>query len=144
MWHCEGDWDKKRQKWAATCDAYKSVNWLRMAARRALGWMGMFKGPAGYLDMIDLLSCVHVQVWLSNWCVHLSIIKYPWIQLYMSMVYATAYVHILNMMNLRSGTGMQKPRGVYVLFLWTLFVLIFRLENINEMKRHIHLKIELW
>jgi len=33
----------------------------------------MFKGSVGYVDTIDLLSCVNVHVWRSNWCllVHL-------------------------------------------------------------------------
>ena len=36
----------------ATCDAYRVINQLRMVARRALEWTGMFKDPAGFfLDM---------------------------------------------------------------------------------------------
>ena len=32
----------------ATCDAYRATNQLRMAARGALEWIGMFEGPAGF------------------------------------------------------------------------------------------------
>ena len=45
------DQECKHYKQAATCDAYRATNQLRMAARRALEWIGMFKGPAVILDM---------------------------------------------------------------------------------------------
>jgi len=35
----------------ATCDAYRVINQLRMVARRAFEWTGMFEGPAVFLDM---------------------------------------------------------------------------------------------
>ena len=38
----------KYQKQAATCDAYSVTNRLRMASRRALEWIEMFKGLAGF------------------------------------------------------------------------------------------------
>jgi len=42
-WPCEADREWKCQKRAATCDAYRAANWLRMAARRALKWIRMLK-----------------------------------------------------------------------------------------------------
>ena len=38
----------KCQKQADTYDACRATNQLRMAARRALEWVGMFEGPAGF------------------------------------------------------------------------------------------------
>ena len=35
--------EQKRQKQAATCDAYRVANQQRMAAERALEWIGMSK-----------------------------------------------------------------------------------------------------
>ena len=35
------------RKQVATSDAYTAANQLRMAARRTLEWIGMFKGLAG-------------------------------------------------------------------------------------------------
>jgi len=43
MQQCEDDQEQKRQKRAATRDAYKVANKQRMAARRALEWIGMLK-----------------------------------------------------------------------------------------------------
>ena len=43
MQQCEADQERKRQKLAATCDAYRVANQQRMAARRALDWIGMLK-----------------------------------------------------------------------------------------------------
>ena len=48
---CEADWEWTHQKQAATHDAYRAGNQLRMAARRALERIGMFEGLAGFLDM---------------------------------------------------------------------------------------------
>jgi len=39
----EADQEQKRQKWAATCDAYRVANQQRMAAKRALAWIGTSK-----------------------------------------------------------------------------------------------------
>ena len=41
MWHEER---AECQQRAATCDAYRATNRLRIAARRALEWSGMFEG----------------------------------------------------------------------------------------------------
>ena len=57
-WHETGrEW--KRQKWAAICNAYRSANWLRMTARRALEWIRMFKGLAEFrYEISDLCLSV--------------------------------------------------------------------------------------
>jgi len=39
----KADQKQKHQKQAATHDAYRAANQLRMAARRALGWIGKFQ-----------------------------------------------------------------------------------------------------
>ena len=56
----EADREWKHQKWAATCDAYRAANQLRMAARRALEWIRMFEGPAVSFryEISDLLASV--------------------------------------------------------------------------------------
>jgi len=35
-----------------TLDAYRAANQLRMAARSALEWIGMFKGPAEISELL--------------------------------------------------------------------------------------------
>jgi len=50
-------------------------NWLNMAARRALEWIRMFKGPAGSLNM-KYQTCPIVS---TNYSSHLwAAIKYMW------------------------------------------------------------------
>ena len=45
----------------ATHDTYRAANQLRMAARRALEWIGMFKGPFVLSDMnYQLVSETHL------------------------------------------------------------------------------------
>jgi len=44
----KADQEWKCQKQAATCDAYRATNQLRMAARRALEWIAMFKDPSAF------------------------------------------------------------------------------------------------
>jgi len=60
MRRCEANREQKCQKRAVTRDAYKVANQQRMAARRALEWIGMLKARL-VLDMKHqtcLLGCV--------------------------------------------------------------------------------------
>ena len=73
---CEADWEQKCQKWAATRNAYWTGNRLRMAARRAVEWIGRpscsFRFEISdllhtcivmYYDcMFGLSSCTHIYV----------------------------------------------------------------------------------
>jgi len=52
----KADQEQKRQKRAATCDAYRITNQQRMAVRRALEWIGMSKGRLVFsYEISDLL-----------------------------------------------------------------------------------------
>ena len=50
MQQCKADQEQKCQKQVATREAYRAVNRLRMAARRALEWIGRLEGPGASLD----------------------------------------------------------------------------------------------
>ena len=50
MQQCKADQEQKCQKQVATREAYRAVNRLRMAARRALEWIERLEGPAVSLD----------------------------------------------------------------------------------------------
>ena len=47
----EADREWNRWKQAATCDAYRVTNQLRVATRRAQKWIRMFECPADFFDM---------------------------------------------------------------------------------------------
>ena len=51
MQQCEADREWKRQKQVATRDTYSVANQQRMAARRALEWIGRSKAQLFFLEM---------------------------------------------------------------------------------------------
>jgi len=54
MQRCEADQERRHQKRAATRDAYRVTKQLRMAARRALEWIGTSKARLDFRYEIDL------------------------------------------------------------------------------------------
>ena len=53
------DQEQKRQKRAATHDAYRVANQQRIAARRALGWIGMSKSQLVFrYEITDMFTII--------------------------------------------------------------------------------------
>ena len=66
-WRRETDREWKHQKQAATCDAYRVANQQRMAARRALEWIGMSKAWLVFRYEISEFF-LQLNTWLPNGC----------------------------------------------------------------------------
>jgi len=66
-WRRETDHEWKHQKQAATCDAYRVTNQQRMAARRALEWIGMSKAWLVFRYEISEFF-LQLNTWLPTGC----------------------------------------------------------------------------
>ena len=67
MWWWEADRERKHQKQAATCDAYRVANQQRMAAMRGLEWIGTSKARL-VLDMKYQNCFLQLNTWLPTGC----------------------------------------------------------------------------
>ena len=65
----QGDWEQRCQKRAATCDAYRVAKQQRMAARRALEWIGTSK-PRLVLDM--KYQTFFLKSTSTPWCIFMN------------------------------------------------------------------------
>jgi len=62
MQWCKAGREWKHQKRAATCDAYRAANWLRMAARRVLEWIRNVWRP-GWVFRYEISHLLTIVTW---------------------------------------------------------------------------------
>ena len=90
MWQHEADQEWKCQKWAATHDAYRAANWLRMTGRRALEW-NVWR-PGSFLDM------KYQTFYTFKQSCSVGLLPIRWWSYYLGMVY---YHHVLEYHNIQ-------------------------------------------
>ena len=108
MRRCEADQERTRQKRAATRGAYRVANRERMAARRALEWIGTYKARLVFryeisdLFNLDLLPQMLVRAdsfLVSFWSRRVSIPKFCMHLIIFSVCFAwlTHHLNLLSM-----------------------------------------------